>query len=121
MKTNRKLTDEQIEEMRKRRDEGETLQQLADDYGVAHSTVWGKCREITKKTKKIAYKGLQNWVKKNKIKYREFADGVGMKTQQIHMTLQGVHEPRKTTIDKILKYTGMTYEEAFKEDGAGDA
>ena len=30
--------------------------------------------------------------------------------------MNGVHKPNKPTIDKILKVTGMTYEQAFGEE-----
>ena len=46
---NQKLTTEQVIEIRHRRDAGETLQEIADDFDIVFSTVYSICQRLSHK------------------------------------------------------------------------
>lgn len=62
---------------------------------------------------KVKYVGLRNWMLENRVNLSELATRCG--TAKLNDSLIGKHEPRKKTIDAILRVTGLTYEECFKE------
>lgn len=66
--------------------------------------------------KRVKYAGLRQWMLRNRISISElerqcFPD----KTCRMLRSLTGPYEPSKRNIDAILKVTGLTYEECFKE------
>lgn len=66
---------------------------------------------------KVKYEGLRDWMLKNRVNLGELA--ARCNSAHFNDTLIGKHEPRKKTIDAILRVTGLTYEECFKEgDGS---
>lgn len=67
--------------------------------------------------KRVKYVGLRQWMLRNRISISElerrcFPD----KTCRMLRSLTGPYEPGKRNIDAILKATGLTYEECFKEE-----
>lgn len=116
---NSKLTPEQIAEIQKKYADGMTQKALAAEYGVSQALIQKRCGGPYRSYNKdyIIYKGLREYMAKNAISARKFADMCGIKYVTIYYILTGRNEPRKGSIDKILKCTGLTYEEAFKKDG----
>lgn len=70
----------------------------------------------------MKYPGLEKYIIDHNLSLREFSEMCGLcnsegknKASTIHRYLSGKTNPGKKNIDKILKATGMTYEEAFQE------
>lgn len=67
------------------------------------------------------YPSIDAWLRANNVSVMELARRVEISQQSMSLLMNGRTLPRKRTIDKILRITGMTYEEAFgdprKESG----
>ena len=61
------------------------------------------------------YISLENYMRTQGISLREFADRCGIAPCTMSRFLSGKTDIQKSNIDKILKETGMGYEECFKE------
>lgn len=61
----------------------------------------------------VVYPGLNRWMRKNDMSTRELSRKLDMCNQTVYRWLKGDVDIRKYGIDKILRLTGMTYEEAF--------
>lgn len=48
---------------------------------------------------------------------KKFQAETGITQSAYHKLQTGVSDPKKSTIDTILRYTGLTYEQAFGEAG----
>jgi transcriptional regulator with XRE-family HTH domain len=62
------------------------------------------------------YPGIAQWLYENRCTYAKLAELIGAPQASVSRWMNGVHKPNKPTIDKILKVTGMTYEQAFGEE-----
>jgi transcriptional regulator with XRE-family HTH domain len=115
------MTKEQKLKMYEMRLDGYTIQEIADEFGVSRQYVVqivpfnGRSRKGSSYDKCI-YPNIKNWLIKNRIAYRQFADLCDVNVMTLHNGINGNTTMTKTTIDKILKATGMKYEEAFMED-----
>ena len=67
--------------------------------------------------RRIKYVGLRNWLYERRMNVNVLEKMCGF--SRLSSTLCGDSEPRKSTIDAILKATGMTYEECFGEEDGG--
>lgn len=61
------------------------------------------------------YKNLVRFMYNNFASIKDFAEAVGVTPGYMCDLLKGGSQPTKYTIDSILRVTGMTYEECFKE------
>ena len=115
------MTKEQKLKMYEMRLDGYTLQEIADEFGVSRQYVDqvipsnGRSRKKSSYDKCI-YPNIKNWLMEKRITYTQFADLCGVDVMTMHNGITGKVTMRKTTIDGILKATGMKYEEAFMED-----
>ena len=116
--------DQKVEAYRMRL-EGATLQSIADKFGVSLERVRQIIPPIEGKTwskdstwSRCVYPGIGQWLYENRCTYAKLAELVGVPQGTMSRWMNGVHKPSKPTIDKILKVTGMTYEQAF---GEGDS
>ena len=66
-------------------------------------------------TMKMMYPNLAEWLDSENLSYIEVADELGMSKATLYNVIYGIVDPRKSTIDRLLKLSGMTYEEAFHE------
>lgn len=104
--------------------DGATYQEVADELGVSKQYVhheFGsyfnrnfnrKCTEA----EKYKYIGIRDFLVENNLNATKFAKAVGTNSGYMIKILQGVNNPSKKMIDKILKFTGLSYEEAFREE-----
>lgn len=116
------MTNEQKVEAYRMRLEGATLQECADRFGVTRECI----RKITPPVethkrgrpayKSCIYPNLRALLSENRYGYSDFAKLCVASEQAIFNALTGKVNPRKSTIDKILDATGMTYEEAFRRE-----
>lgn len=63
----------------------------------------------------LKYPNLELYMISHELSLREFARRCGMQPSTMHQILHGKTDIQKSNIDKILTYTGMSYEVCFKE------
>lgn len=113
------------------RDKGLTYKQIAACLGISYQAVSQslatyeprRFHHITEK--QCVYPGVRRWMNENKVTFAEFIRRHGKTLHEqnyatLKSVLNGSTDPRKSTIDKILCITGMSYEEAFSEGGKSD-
>lgn len=117
------MTIDQKVEVYRMRLEGATLQSIADHFEV--SLEWirqivppieGKTWSLEGMRNRCVYPGIAQWLYENRCTYAKLAELIGAPQASVSRWMNGVHKPNKPTIDKILKVTGMTYEQAFGEE-----
>lgn len=59
------------------------------------------------------YPGISAWLRSQNISLIELSNTTEIAYSNIYRIVNGEISPTKRTIDKILRTTGMTYEEAF--------
>ena len=110
------------------RDLGMSYPEIARKYGVSHQAVAQACarrgighfKEYT--PAEVVYPNLRRWLNDNKVARSEFARGIdripnGATSSDISNWFRGETYPQKRSIDKILAYTGLTYEVLFAQEG----
>lgn len=104
------------------REEGMTYEAIGRVFGISKQAAY----EIHKRDYKgdhfrvstvleVKYIGLREWMLENRVSITALGKMCGV-TNLHNGTLVGKHALTKPTIDKILKVTGLTYEECFKEE-----
>ena len=63
----------------------------------------------------MKYPVIESYIIEHNLSLREFARLCGVPSSTMCRLLKGDTEPSKSTIDKILAVTGLSYEECFKE------
>lgn len=129
-----RFTSEEIKELEKRKKQmirlykgGMSYQKIADKYGLSYQRVQQICggskenlfRGFTKE--RCIYSGLRKWLNDNKVSVCEltrrlYGNNCSGNINRIRGMLKGKPELTKTCIDKLLKITGLTYEELVGED-----
>lgn len=119
------MTNHEKAQMYKMRLEGYTLQEIANQFSVSKQRVAQILPPLKQGYRalrpdmlnKIVYPNLREWMRKNTCTTRMLCDMTGTSYMSLFRGLQNAkYELRKSTIDKILEVTGMTYEEAFALD-----
>lgn len=59
------------------------------------------------------YPGIDAWLRSHNTSVMAFGNSIELPYTHIYHIVVGKVSPTKRTIDKILRATGMTYEEAF--------
>lgn len=101
--------------------DGATYQEVANELGISKQAIHQKFGSLIN-GKAISIKcggkyiNIMKFMTENGVSRKEFANSIGVSYQCFRRVLTGEQEPSKKTIDKILKFTGMTYEEAFFEE-----
>lgn len=121
---------ERNQKMEECRLEGMTYEKIADEFGISKQRVYqiiGKPdkRIICIKKSQCIYPELRKWLIENNMSInaltRKIYGSVEPNNRQtISRLLKGSNLPTKRTVDKVLKATGLTYEQAFyrEEEGA---
>lgn len=119
---------ERAMDMFKMRLDGATYQEIADKYGITRQRVECilKMREPSKKHsnkkyEKCIYKGLREWLQQNNYKLNDLQNLISKNKQRqagnsLRMKLCGEREFRLSEINKIINFTGMTFEELFMHE-----
>ena len=108
--------------IRKMHDEGLTYEAIGNILGISKQAVHQAAYPPDNKNDgfrvstvlKIKYIGLRNWLVANRMNTSELERQCGV--SRLGASLIGKCEPSKKSIDAILRVTGLTYEECFKED-----
>ena len=132
MPKERKLTPEMRRDCVEMRRRGCTLREIAKKHGVTYAAIeynlirdmpeYLECKKfghanMRRLREKCVYPGLTSWMIGNRISPVALAKGCGFDGAYIYMLLSGKASFNKRNIDKVLRFTGLTYEEAF---GRGD-
>lgn len=111
--------------------DGKTYREIGHRFGLSAQGAWvalrdtlgvretdANARTLEKVMKR--YPGIGSYMRRNNMKLSGLAALCGLAPSSVRAALIDGHDPAKYTIDKILKGTGMTYEEAFgNADGSG--
>lgn len=98
------------------REDGYTLQEIADKMGVSWKTIAlyvpknERC-QARNRVDNYIYPNINKWLIDNRMSVFKFAKLVGTTKSTMGNYLSGASEPRKSVIDKILDITNMSYEE----------
>lgn len=114
------MTKEQKEEVKRLSDAGVTYQAIGERFGVSkqriHQIVTRPSRRRKQpKTAGIKYPRIKQYLEEHNVRVTAFATACGVTNTTMWENLRG-GGMRKSTIDAILKVTGLTYEEAFSEE-----
>ena len=106
------------------RAKGMSYQEIAEKYGVSKWTVQNAIanqfpqnfRQFTEVN--CVYPNLRNWLNENQVTLQEFTKrlveiGHMGNSSAVGAWFRGVCYPTKVSIDRILKVTGLTYEQLF--------
>ena len=127
-----RLRKQRKEDMKKLYESGMSLQEIADEMGISrqrvHQIIGKQNKSLFKPftAKRCVYAGLRKWLNDNKVSTAEltrrlYGNTHGENYERTRLRLCGSKELNKTYIDKLLKITGLTYDEAFgSEDNAND-
>lgn len=97
---------------------GSTVQEIADEFGVTKQYIAqflpkGSRTRKPKIYESCVFPAIRNYLFKNRYTYSGFAKKCCVSDSIMRNALDGNVVMSKTTIDRILEATGMTYEEAF--------
>lgn len=111
------MTKEQKLEACSMRFDGVSIQEIADHFGVTREYI----RQITptintlavrrKKLDSYIYPNISRWMKENRVCASKLAKTIGISPVTVSNMLSGRVNTTKSTIDKVLEVTGMTYEQ----------
>lgn len=126
------ITIDQKVEMYRMRLEGKSYQDIADRFGVSRQYVYRligqQCKSEPYRNVNVRYTGLRKWMNESNYSVANLARESGCTDNHSYVTitsyLQGSPRMDIDSIRKILRFTGMTFEEAFGEaeqEGVSDA
>lgn len=113
------MTREQKIEAFTMRIDGYSYQEIANKMGISRQGI-RDClqRSVLRDSRnarlsaRCVYPNILKYMRDHKMNISSFADAAGLTKGSVSRILEGKNLSR-TSIDKILKVTGMTYEEAF--------
>ena len=113
-------------QMQMMREAGSKCKEIAEAFGVSKQYVSQVCGKGNPKYFQIVgddcpYPNLRNWMNENKVSKMELLRRIGLASvpsnyERLCSYINGKTFPRKPYIDKMLKVTGLTYEELFYTD-----
>lgn len=121
--------DQRVEAYRMRL-EGKTFEEIGEHFGVSRQHIQQTLffckgpRGLDRSVKSCVYPNIARWMMENRIGISKFSERCGMNQATLRLVLSVRGNPRKGTIDKILRITGLSYEEAFylpKQEGEANA
>lgn len=108
--------------------EGESIENITRDMGISEEQLraalnarLNACKGAAAKYDRMVFPNLAKLFLDGHVSLRRLAMESKMSPACMSKLLIGMHEPRLTTIEKILAATGMTFEEAFARKEEPDA
>ena len=116
------MTDQQEVMARMLRLDGKSSAEVAERLGVPESEVMSvyckrKYNRSIVGSETTKYVNLDRWMRTHGMSRVMFADKCGIHPSTLNMILLDATDFGKSSIDKILRATGLTYEVAFAEGG----
>lgn len=95
---------------------GATVKGIAKETGYSCTLIYKELKKcgINVVADQHRYPALQLWLEKNRMSQSQLAAALDLSNNTISRLMDGVNGS-KATIDKVLAYTGLTYEELFAE------
>lgn len=121
------MTKEQKIEAYAMRLNGVSLQEIADKFGVSKQYIQQTLPTEQLRSRrrhfirKPIYPNLETWLFKRGISNKDFAAMIEVSISTTGRIVSGSQNMSKSTIDKILAVTGMTYEEAFAKEAPDES
>lgn len=111
-------SDEKTMDVVRMRLEGKSLQQIADKYGCSRQNIELALKRISapkesKGLKACAYAGLRAWLHANNCTMRKLSMDLGIHYGTMLNYLHGQRAMKIGTINAILDYTGLSFEQCF--------
>jgi DNA-binding phage protein len=116
-----------IEELHRQK---KSLRYIANDIGVSYNAVWLYLQKIPDvyvpnlRTKQVldraVFPAIAKWIIDHRMSINQFAKNASICIESFRQVLVGKNAPSYDTICKVIKYTGMTFEEAFSQEAAGE-
>lgn len=121
------MNKEQKVEAFKMRMDGYTYDSIAKKFNVSKQYVQAELSRSLKRKSNVKYPKLQEWLEINNISNKKFCEIIGSNAN-VYNAMSVIRKSRMSgetgfkidEIKKILEYTGMTFEELFKESGIDD-
>lgn len=119
----KKMSDEKWLKARKMRENGSGFKEIAQEFGVSAQLVSRTLagvgdractRSKVTNLEKCIYPKIQKFMYENRFSYNRLANSCGIDHVSMYRHLTMENGIPKSSIDAILRVTGMTYEEAFK-------
>ena len=96
---------------------GKTYREIAAEYGVSFQAVHQAVTRPTPKTCACCvWPELVCWMEENDMTVAALAENLGVHWHTLYGWMTGKNEPRKSNIDALLKLTGWSYEDLFREE-----
>ena len=99
--------------------DGHTLQTVGERFGISKQGVQQMLTvtniRIDMAAQSCVYPNISMWMAQNGYGYMSIAKMCDISQQTVQRALSKGSDCKKSFIDKILKVTGMTYEEAFDQ------
>ena len=105
---------------REDRERGMTYREIAEKYGITPQSAHTSCmkaggrsvRVITEKA--CIWPNLRRWLNADRERQNRFFQA--MEGCTIRDCMKGIRQPKKDVIDRMIRITGMRYEELFAEE-----
>ena len=107
-----------------------SLRYISNDIGVSHNAVWLYLQKVPDvyvpnlRTKQVldraVFPAIAKWIIDHRMSICRFARESGLCMEAFRLVLLGKNAPSYDTICKVIKYTGMTFEQAFSQEAAGE-
>lgn len=107
------MTKEQKIEAYKMLLDGCTMQEVGNKFGVSRQRIQQIFPNNRGENYNYIYPNIAKWMRENHVPASVFAESVGVVPGTFSTWMRGLYDPKKYYIDRILKITGMKYEEAF--------
>lgn len=104
------------------RAEGMTYRQIAAKHGVSYQAVYCACTRREKHFRpyteaEVIFPAMRRFLNENEISRTRLAEVLGG-SGNANGWMRGIHDIKKRNIDKLLDFTGMTYEQLFGREEA---
>lgn len=99
--------------------QGYTLQEIADRFHVSRQRIQallpGKVEERNLNFK-VVYPNLRTFFKEHEVREKDLSQALGVSRNTMGKWMRGADCMTKSGIDKLLSFTGLSYEEAFAKE-----
>lgn len=117
------LTNEQKKIAKEMLDNGSTYREVGEHFGLSRQRIHTLFPSSSRRARRKAgeynyiYPNVNKFMKDNKnLSLMQMCRDVKISPNHLHRIFYGEVSPSKNVIDRLLNYTGMTYEEMFYKE-----